>query len=157
LQNSVKQQETVIADLKTSITQKDVKIAELNNKVNKQDTTIIQANQKITNQIAALNKAYVVSGTVKDLVTKGVVTKEGGFLGIGKKEVLHFTDKLYTQIDVTNYKSIAVNSKNVKLVTNHPAGSYQFIKNLNGVVTDINITDPDLFWKVSKYVVVETR
>ena len=78
-----------------------------------------------------MNKAYVVSGTYKDLKEKGVLVKEGGVLGLGKKESLQENfkdDNLFTQVDITKTKTIPVNSKSAKLVTEHPANSYKMVK-----------------------------
>ena len=52
-------------------------------------------------------------------------------------------------------KSIPVNSKNAKLISEHPNNSYKFIRDANKKIESIEITDPAQFWKISKYAVVE--
>jgi hypothetical protein len=59
------------------------------------------------------------------------------------------------QIDITVTKSIPVNSKSAKLISEHPANSYQFIRDKDKKIVSIEITDPAQFWKISKYAVVE--
>jgi uncharacterized protein (DUF3084 family) len=157
LQIDINQEQGTIADLKSTLDKKNGEITQLNTTVAEQKTVISSKEQKIADQTAEINKAYIAVGSVKDLTTKGIVTKEGGFLGIGAKQVLHFTDKLYSQVDLTLIKTIAVNAKSATLVTNHPAGSYKVVLDKDKKVTGIEITDPALFWKASKYVVVEIR
>jgi hypothetical protein len=46
-----------------------------------------------------------------------------------------------------------VNLKKVKLVTSHPSDSYTLEKN-GDQVSNIQITNPEKFWRASKYLVV---
>jgi len=164
LEASIKQSEIEISDLKTSLSEKNFKIEQLNTKVTEMQTTIAEKDEKITNQsneisnqINEMNKAFIATGTYKELKSKGLVTKEGGFIGLGRKKSLieTFADSSFKQIDITVTKTIPVNSKNAKLITEHPAGSYEFVRDNNNKVESIEIKDPDLFWKISKYAVVE--
>ena len=41
-----------------------------------------------------------------------------------------------------------------KLKSNHPEGSYEFVKDEDGNLT-LNITDPKTFWSLGKYLVIE--
>ena len=157
LEASMKQSEVEISDLKTALTEKNFKIDQLDSKVNDMSVAITQKDQTISNQTAEMNKAYVAEGTFKDLKAKGLVSKEGGFLGLGKNKSLrdNFSDSLFSQIDITVTKTIPVNSKSVKFITEHPAGSYELIHEDKDKIAYIEITNPDEFWKISKYAVVE--
>ncbi len=157
LEASMKQSEVEISDLKTALTEKNFKIDQLDSKVNDMQVAITQKDQTISNQTAEMNKAYVAEGTFKDLKAKGLVSKEGGFLGLGKNKSLrdNFSDSLFSQIDITVTKTIPVNSKSVKFITEHPAGSYELIHEDKDKIAYIEITNPDEFWKISKYAVVE--
>jgi hypothetical protein len=159
LEASMKERETEIADLKTTLTKKDFEIGQLNTRMSDQQVAIAQKDDKITNQTAELNKGYIASGTYKALKAKGLVSKEGGFLGLGKKESLHhdFADNLFTQVNIKETKSIPVNSKEAKLITSHPSSSYEMIRDKDNKIASIEIKDPDQFWKISKYAVVEVR
>jgi chromosome segregation ATPase len=159
LEASMKQRETEIADLKTTLTKKDFEIGQLNTRMSDQQVAIAQKDEKITNQTAELNKGYFTSGTYKSLKAKGLVSKEGGFLGLGKKESLHrdFADNLFTQVNIKDLKSIPVNSKEAKLITSHPSSSYELVRDKDNKIASIDIKDPDQFWKISKYAVVEVK
>jgi len=159
LEAAMKQSETEIADLKTALTEKNFKIEQLNSTVTDMQVAINQKDQTISTQIAEMNKAYLTSGTYKELKAKGLVAKEGGFLGIGKNKALkeNFPDSLFTQIDITVTKTIPVNAKTAKLITEHPVGSYEFVHDNDDKIAYIEITSPDQFWKISKYAVVEKK
>jgi hypothetical protein len=119
--------------------------------------TIAKKDEKISTQTYEINKAFYAVGTYKELKAKGLLTKEGGFIGLGKTETLTGTlsDSAFVQIDRTVTKSISVNSKSAKLISEHPAGSYEFVCDNDKRIISIEIKDPDLFWKISKYAVVE--
>jgi hypothetical protein len=157
LETSVKQSESDISDLKSTLVSKNFEIEKLNLQNIDLNNTIIQKDEKITDQTYEMNKAFVVSGTYKQLKAKGLLTKEGGFIGLGKTKTLagNFSDSLFKQIDITVTKSIPVNFKNARLISEHPAASYQLIRDKNQKVESIEITDPVQFWKGSKYAVVE--
>ena len=157
LETSVKQSESDISDLKSTLVSKNFEIEKLNPQNIDLNNTIVQKDEKITDQTYEMNKAFVVSGTYKQLKAKGLLTKEGGFIGLGKTKTLagNFSDSLFKQIDITVTKSISVNFKNAKLISEHPATSYQIIRDKDKKVESIEITDPVQFWKVSKYAVVE--
>jgi len=157
LEAAVKQSEIEISDLKTALAEKNFKIEQLNTKVSDMQVSIEQKDQTINSQTAEMNKAFIATGTFKELKAKGLVSKEGGFLGIGKNKSLkeNFPDSLFTQIDVTVTKTISVNSKSAKLITEHPLGSYEIVREGKDKISYIEITDPGQFWKISKYAVVE--
>jgi hypothetical protein len=149
-----------IAALKLELVDRNFEIGQLNEKVGSMEVAIADSAAKIGNQTAEMHKAYVVAGTYKDLKEKGLLVKEGGILGLGKKESLqeNFKDQdQFTQIDITQTRSIPVNSKSAKLVTEHPASSYELVKDESNKIAYIEIKDPANFWKISKYAVVEIR
>lgn len=159
LETSMKQREVEIAELKVNLTQKDFEIGQLNTKMTDQQIAIAQKDEEISNQTASMNKGFVASGTYKTLKAKGLVAKEGGFLGLGKKESLlqDFSDSLFTQVNISETKSIPVNSKAAKLITEHPSSSYALVRDNNNKIASIEIKDPEQFWKISKYAVVEIK
>jgi len=157
LEASMKQSEGEISELKTTLTAKNFEIGQLNAQMTDMQIEIQRKEATITNQTAELNRAYVAYGTFKELRAKGVVTKEGGFIGLGKKKSIteNFPDSAFTLINITETRTIPVNSKGAKLITEHPAGSYEFVRGTNNMIDHLEIKDPVQFWKISKYVVVE--
>jgi hypothetical protein len=157
LETSMMQRDTAIAELKTALVNKDFEVGQLNTRMTELQMTIAQQDEKITDQTGEMNKAFLVYGTYKELKEKGLITKEGGFLGLGRKEALleDFADNTFTQINVTETKTIPVNSKEAKLITEHPTGSYELIRDNDKTIAYIEIKDPEEFWKISRYAVVE--
>ena len=157
LEFSMKQSENQISDLKTILADKNFEIEQLNAQMTDMQVTIEKKDEEIVNKTAELNKAFFTTGTFKELKAKGVVTKEGGFIGLGKKKSLieNFPDSAFTIINITETKTIPVNSKGARLITEHPTGSYELIHGSNNIIESIEITDPVKFWKISKYAVVE--
>ncbi len=157
LETSMKNYENDIAILKATLDNKNFEIEQLNETMVALNDTISMKVETINTQTYMLNQAFLVSGTYKDLRDKGLLSKEGGFLGIGRQESLtdNFDASIFTEVNITELKSIPVNSKKVKLVTEHPAGSYELVKQDENMISAIAIVNPDEFWKISKYAVVE--
>jgi len=158
LETTVKQYEVAITDLKTILAGKDIEIGDLNTRVLALEDTVSKQFDRINSQISELNKGFLASGTFKDLRDKGLVSKEGGFLGLGRQESLieDFTDNsLFEIVDVTKTRTIPVNSRKAKLITEHPTDSYALVPEGDNRIAYIEIKDPDQFWKISKYAVVE--
>ncbi|MFI5219293.1 MAG: hypothetical protein ACHQNT_07360 [Bacteroidia bacterium] len=118
---------------------------------------LLKENDLKTN-VEKLHAAWFVVGNFKELRDKNVVNKEGGFLGIGKNQLLKrdFNSDAFTKIDITQTLSIPFSCKEAKLITNHPSSSYTFEKDA-GKIKGITITDFEKFWGASKYLVVSTE
>jgi hypothetical protein len=157
LEASMKQNENEIAELKTSLVTKKFEIEQLNTQMTVMVDTIAKKDEKISTQTYEMNKAFYTCGTYKELKAKGLLTKEGGFIGLGKTESLtgNFPDNSFVQIDITKTNWIPVNSKSAKLISEHPAGSFDLIRDKDKKIISIEIKNPALFWKNSKYAVVE--
>jgi len=111
-----------------------------------------------TSTIDNLNKAYYIVGTTKELKEKGLISKEGGFLGIGKTKTLSSdaNNSYFTEADVRQLSSIPLDAKEAKLLSKHPAGSYEFVTE-SEKITSLTIKNQTDFYKFTKYVVVETK
>jgi len=109
--------------------------------------------QLATDQQSELNMAWYCVGTAKELRENGVLTKEGGVIGIGKVDKLNtaaLNKDWFKRVDVTETTEIPIMAKKAKLVTTHPAGSYA----MEGNVDKLKITDATAFWSMSKYLVI---
>ena len=137
-----------IGDLRTQLEQLNVAMTNL--KVDYQE-----AKQESQVKTEKLNTAFYAFGTAKELTKNGVLTKSGGFIGIGKIEKMKedFNKTYFTKVDISTTNSIVLASKKAKLITTHPAGSYK-IEGENGRAEKLTITNADEFWSVSKYLVV---
>jgi len=157
LETTIKQYETDMAVLKETLVQKDFEIGQLNTRMTALEVTVTEKDAQITDQSNQLNQAYLASGTFRELKEKGILLKEGGFLGIGRQESLarDLNDNLFAKIDARETKMIPINSKNAKLITNHPSDSYIMVPEGENRIAYLEIKDPDKFWKISNFAVVE--
>jgi len=155
LNATVTQKEAEIADLKTKLTSLNFTIETLNAHIDTLKTVNQQKDVKIAGQIEALNTAYYVFGTAKELLAKGVITKEGGFIGIGKSNKVNsaLNKDYFTKVDITKLNEIVLGAKKAKLLTVHPSDSYRFDGTKKSVDKFV-ITNPTSFWKGSKYLVI---
>jgi hypothetical protein len=157
LEKTITAYESSITDLKETLSKKDFEIGQLNSRMTEMDAKLAQKDETITNQNSAMNKAYLVSGTYRELKAKGIVSKEGGFLGLGRTGTISkdVNNNLFASVDIRDMKSIDVNAKNVRFITKHPSNSYKMIRESDNKISKIEIEDPDSFWKLSRYAVVE--
>lgn len=162
---SMKQLQAELDQRDFTIAEKEVQLAKLNEDIlSKEDSLlkkseiIAEKSQVIVEKDNEMNKAYFAAGTHRELIEKGVLTKEGGFLGIGKNVSIKddLNERFFTQLDIRNTNQFPLNTKKAKLITEHPANSYKLVEE-NDKIAYLEIENPSEFWKLSKYVIVETR
>lgn len=145
-----------IVSLKEQLAAMNIQVNELNTTVSGLRSESAGKTQVIEQQTQKMNTAWYCVGTYKELRDNRVVNKEGGFLGLGKKKILKsdFNQDYFTQIDVTKVTSIPLNAKNAKVITNHPMNSYKLEMDGKKKAKSLTITNPEQFWRSSKYLVV---
>lgn len=143
-----------IANLKDRLVAMNIEITELNIEVDTLKGTIERKEQVITEKIDELNVAYYVYGTRKELEKQQVLTKDGGFIGIGKIEKLKddFNRDYFEKIDIRKTKRLKLFCSKAKVITTHPAASYKIYG--ENKVDSLVITNPSQFWSASKYLVI---
>jgi len=159
LEVKLQDHQTQIAALTTTVNERDIEIGELNILASDLRTAVTEKEELINTQVAEMNKAYLAAGSFRDLKELGIVSKDGGFLGLGRTEsiVNEITDSLFSQIDISQLRYIPVNSRDAKLITEHPASSYEIVRESDDKIAHIEIKDPEQFWKISRYAVVELK
>lgn len=165
LNKNILEQDNNIKMLTAELEQRDYRIAEMDNQIAVMHTDILSKSDTISikSQIIEvkdneLNKAYFVTGSYRELLDKGVIKREGGFLGLGKSKDLKDdpNENYFSELDQRTTQSLPIHSKKAHLITEHPDSSYQFIYE-NDQVAYLQIEDPSEFWKLTRYLVVETR
>lgn len=104
-----------------------------------------------------LNTVYYTMGTLKELRDMGVVSRSGGFLGIGRSTNLeaNFDSSNFTRIDKIGTQIIPLTGKRFELVSKHPSGTSQFVEEEG--VWNLVINDRERFWSTSKFLVILIR
>jgi uncharacterized protein (DUF3084 family) len=165
LTETVNDQSAEMDELRRVIEEKDMMVADLNEKVEtmefeiaKQTDTIASKLNVIDQKTTELNTAHIAYGTYKELKEKGLLTKEGGFLWIGQNKTIqeNFDDEYFTELDIRETKTIPLHSKRATVISEHPANSYTMIEE-DGQIAYLQIEDPQEFWKISKYAIIEVK
>lgn len=151
-----------IATLQSELAAKNIRIAELDDAVaglNQNVKDLVAENEAksatVASQDKALNTAWFVFGTKSELENEKIISKK--FLQ--KTKVLKdadFNKEYFTQIDIRTDKEIKLYSKSADLLTTHPAGSYELVEDDKELLT-LKITNPNEFWSVSRYLVIQVK
>ena len=157
LQSQIDAQSARIQELEASLAEKDAlieaqgdAIAGLSNDVASLTEDNRAKSEKVQAQDKELNTAWFVFGTKSELKEQKILTS-GDVLKSGD-----FNKDYFTKIDIRYDKDLKFYSKSAQLLSTHPAGSYQLTKDKQGLY-EIHITDPQKFWSVSKYLVVQVK
>lgn len=152
----IEERDTQITELKANLEAQDFTIQELNASLDTLSLANSQQQETILDQTTQLQTAYYTMGTSKELVASNVLSKDGGFLGLGKSEKLKddFNPENFNRIDITDTQTIPLSGKKAELVTNHPTDSYILEGDQEENLERLVILDPDRFWNSSKYLVV---
>jgi len=146
-----------LAKVNIQVTDLTTKVVDLNTNVENLNTLTQQKQQVIEAKTAELNTAYYVVGTSSFLKEKKIVTKEGGFIGIGtKKELTPELNKNYlTKVDITQLSVVPIMKSKATILSSHPKNSYRLTgKSLSDSLV---ITNQKEFWSLSKVLVVNVK
>ncbi|MDR1201682.1 MAG: hypothetical protein LBL58_08665 [Tannerellaceae bacterium] len=154
------QKANMIMALQEDLAKKNIRIKELDDMVtslneNIEDlaaTSAVQS-EKLKTQDKALNTAYYCFGTSKELKNQKILSGGGLF---AKSKVLQddFNRDYFISIDIREVTEISLFTSKAKLKSNHPEGSYQFLKDGEGNIT-FKINDIKSFWSLGKFLVIE--
>ena len=172
MQNNDASLKKMIDNLTKEVAQKDAEITMLQGRLNglSDSMTVLTHNfndtmaeirkdrSMIHSMTNEMNTVFYVVGTMKQLKDKGVISKTGGVLGIGRTSELSAKANMsaFTKGDKTQISEIPIGGKLLKLVTSHPAGSYN-INQSDKKHETLVISDANSFWSESKYLVIEKR
>lgn len=160
LSSELDQKATMIVALQEDLAKKNVHIQELDamvsslsEDVESLSTTAAAQSQKISAQDKKLNTAYYCFGTSRELKDQKILSGGGIF---AKSKVLEsdFNKDYFIKIDIREVTEIPLFSKKAKLKSNHPEGSFEFVKDEDDNLT-LKITDVNQFWSLGKYLVIE--
>lgn len=159
IDNLVKQldeKDQQMQQLRAELDAKDIHIGELDETINNLNTNVshlttesAQKTATINAQDKQLNTAWYVFGTKAEL-------KEQRIIADGKVLQGNFNKNYFTKIDIRVDKTVKLYSKSIKILTLHPSSSYTLTRDVNKQYT-LNITNPQLFWSTSKFLVIQVK
>ena len=135
-----------LARMNIKIETTNLRVDTLTGVVKKQSGAIRDKEQTIAAQDAALNTAYYIMGTAKELKKNGVIGKSDKILG-------DFNKDLFTKIDIRKTTEISILSKKADVLSNHPTSSYKLVGDKK-IIQSLQIIDYKAFWNNSKYLVI---
>ena len=146
-----------IEELQTELASKNIRIQELDAAVSDlsaaKETLVAENEAKaktVAEQDKSLNAAWFVFGTKSELKAQKIL-QSGDVL-----KSADFNKDYFTQSDIRTTKEIKLYSKRAELLTTHPAGSYELVKDDKGQLT-LKITNPTEFWSISRYLVIQVK
>lgn len=145
LQSELSKKDSLIVQLNSSVAEKEQNIEELSTENKNKET-------KIKEQDDAIHAAWYAFGSKSELKQQKIITSDGLF---SSQRVLQrdFNKNYFVRIDARKTKSIPLYSSRAKILTNHPKSSYTLEKEDGNFV--LLIVEPEEFWSVSKYLVIE--
>ena len=153
LTRQMEEKDAQVKELQAELQAKDIQINELHEEVTTLNNNVTalkeessQKTQTITSQDKQLNTAWFVFGTKKEL-------REQRIYDEGKVLEANFNREYFTKIDIRVDKELRLYSRSAKLLTSHPASAYTLTQDANKQYI-LRITNPQLFWSASKYLVV---
>lgn len=149
----LQEKDAQLQQLRAELQAKDIRIVELDNEVANLNTDVTtlkdesaSKSETISAQDKQINTAWYVFGTKKELQGQNIYNK-------GKVLQSNFNKNYFAKIDIRIDKEIKFYSKSARILTMHPSGSYTLTPDVNKQYV-LRITNPQLFWSTSKYLVV---
>lgn len=158
LKKQLNEQAESIKSLRKEIDSANQKIISLNKEVDSLNCAVATVNEKRSEAEAnterlesQLNTCYMVADTKSELKKHHII--EASFLK--RKKILpeEFDKSVFSAYDRRHLDTIDLNSTKAEILTQHPKDSYELI--------DVNrkkflhITDPDKFWSLTNYLVIQ--
>ena len=135
------------------IVQQEVEIKGLSADVRALVDENLEHQQIIQQQDLELHTAWYVFGTYKELKKQQILSR-GGWLSAPTVIENTLNKDYFIQIDVRTTTEIPFYSDKAKIRTTHTKSSYTLKKDDNGLFV-LQIKNPEEFWAVSKFLVVE--
>ena len=163
LQSQVESKDQEIVVLRKNLENMNVQVAQLSEQVTGLHTQVSDLSEEkaslegdLKTQSDILNTGYYMVGPEKELLQKEIVYKSG-FIGRTLKINENRSLESFTQIDIRNFDGLKIGHRKAVLVSSHPAGSYEFVMNADGVFEELQIKDKTKFWEYTKVLVVSYK
>ena len=158
LRSQIAMQEETIANLQAELAAANIKIGDLNKDVdslitqNAQATIEKKAAQEESERLNnALNLCYYVTGSKSELKKNKII--ESGFLRKTKVMESDYELSYFTRADKRTLNEIPLHSKKAKVLSKHPAESYQIVEDGNS--KKLVILNSKKFWELSNFLIVQ--
>lgn len=153
LTRQLEEKDKVIAQLRQDVEQKNFSIADLQKKLNVAMAGSAKYEQraaKAEKELATITSAYVLMGTKEALLDGGYIDK--------RKHVQTGTMPKgdFTKVNIYQFTELDIPTRSPKLLTDHPRKSYS-IEKIDKENRKLVITNPQLFWSSSRYLIIQVK
>ena len=139
LRDELSRKNNIIAQLSDDVTTLSNDVQTLKTQTETQQKTIEEQQKQI-------GTVYYCFGTSKELKDQRILVNDQLGANLNKDYFIRVKD--YNQLT-----TIHLFAKKGRLISKHPEGSYEFVKDVDGRV-ELKITNPANFWSLTKYLVV---
>lgn len=153
-----------IAKLSQTVTEKNSNIESLYAELSEKAALLVQQEisiqglrqgaqrqqQRLREKELQINQAYYTLDSYKHLKQRGIINGN-----VFNRKILQGNlDKSdFIRIDIRDFNDLLISSKRSKILTSHPKSSYTLQE--EGGKTRLHINDPQQFWSISKYLVIQ--
>ena len=160
LNDEISQKESEIKDIRAQRGRSNVKIAALEEANDSLTSAVIDLQyenedqqSEIKAQDLALNEAYVLVGTKKELQAMNILDanslkKSVNYSSLNKSKMM--------KVDIRKFESLEFDAKQVTVLTPMPSGSYRIVEQ-SSTTKQLVVEDYAKFWSVSKYLIILTK
>ena len=153
LTQQLEEKDKIIAQLRKDIEQKNFSISDLQNKLRVAMAGSAQYEEraaKAEKELATITTAYVLMGTKEALMDGGYIDKRKHV----QTETMPKGD--FTKVNIYKFTELDIPCRSPKLLTDHPRKSYN-IEKVDKENRKLVITNPQLFWSSSKYLIIQVK
>lgn len=153
LTRQLEEKDKVIAQLHQDVEQKNFSIADLQKKLNVAMAGSAKYEQraaKAEKELATITSAYVLMGTKEALLDGGYIDKRKHV----QTETMPKGD--FTKVNIYQFTELDIPTRSPKLLTDHPRKSYS-IEKIDKENRKLVITNPQLFWSSSRYLIIQVK
>lgn len=157
LNQTIEEKEIEIQMLRDQLAKMNLEVDFLTARVDTLERARQRQSQQLEEQTIEMNTAYFAMGSRRELIDNNIVSREGGFLGIGRTNRLKadFDHEFFTRLDITRDLEVTIVGDSPKIITSHPSDSYELVT--EDGETLIRIKNAEKFWSATRYLVIQIR
>lgn len=140
------------SDLFEEYIYKEVENNEMKEQLSSAEKELQDAQAKLDLAKEKLQSGWYVIGTKEDLEAKGLIFHKGFFDNKAINE--DFDKSQFKKVDIYDLKEVLLDARKAEIVTTHPSESYEKV-GIKKKVNKLVIKNPELFWSVSKFLIIE--
>ncbi|MEF9986630.1 MAG: hypothetical protein RSC28_05585 [Bacteroidales bacterium] len=154
MEEQLNEKTATIAALQNELAKKNIKIEELVASVDNLNSNVANLEETKAKQESTIKTMDTDMNTVWYCVATTKELKAANIKSEGKVMNKDFKKEAFIKGDLRQIKSIPLNCRKGKILSSHPQGSYTIEQGTDKLQTLI-ITDPQQFWSISKYLVIQ--